>query len=120
MMRCPMKRVACIGIILFVLTVFACGRSSVEDAAKSYVKKHLAFDNNVQVDASKLKYSVEKKAGNRAIVKVSGTINFDGRLFLVKQGSKWKIGKREDFSVTPEKTISQPQQKEVVSQTAHK
>jgi hypothetical protein len=115
-----MKRVACIGIILSVLMFFACGRSSVEDAAKNYVKKQLAFDNNVMVDTSKLKYSVEKKAGNRAVVKVSGTINFDGRLFLVKQGNKWKIGKKEDFIVTPQKTTSQVQQKEVVSQTAHK
>ena len=114
-----MKRVACMGIILSVLMIFACGKGSVEDAAKNYMKKNLAFDNNVQVDTSRLKYKVEKKEGSRAVVKVSGTINFDGRLYLVKQGNKWKIGKKEDLTVTPPKTTAQVQQKEAVSQTAH-
>jgi hypothetical protein len=115
-----MKKVVYLGIILSVLMIFACGKVSVEDAAKSYVKKELAFDNNVKVDTSKLKYSVEKKEGSRAVVKVSGTIDFDGRLFLVKQGSKWKIGKKEDVYAKPQKTTPQIQQKETVSQTAHK
>ena len=119
MMRCTMKRVACIGIVLSVLMIFACGKGSVEDAAKDYVKKHLAFDNNVKVDTSKIKYSVEKKQGSRAVVKVSGTINFDGRLYLVKQGNKWKIGKKEDLSVTPPKTTIQAQMNKAVSETEH-
>ena len=114
-----MKRVAFIGIILAVLMIFACGKGSVEDAAKNYMKKNLAFDNNVKIDTSKLKYTVEKKESRRAVVKVSGTINFDGRLFLVKQGNKWKIGKKEDFAVTPPKTTAQIQQKEAVSQIEH-
>ena len=114
-----MKRVACMGIILSVLMIFACGKGSVEDAAKNYMKKHLAFDNNVQVDTSRLKYKVEKKQGSRAVVKVSGTINFDGRLYLVKQGNKWKIGKKEDLTVTPQKTTTQAQLNKAVSETEH-
>jgi hypothetical protein len=114
-----MKKVVCLGIILAVLVVFACGKVSVEDAAKNYVKKQCAFDDNVRVDTSKLKYSVVKKAGNRAVVKVSGTINFDGQLYLVKQGNKWTIGKKEDFSATPQQTTSHVQSKTAVSQTAH-
>jgi hypothetical protein len=115
-----MKKVVCLSIILSVLMIFACGKVSVEDAAKGYVKKELAFDNNVKVDTSKLKYSVENKEGNRAVVKVSGTINVDGRLFLVKQGNKWKIGKKEDLYAAPQKTTSNAQPKEAVSQIAHK
>jgi len=114
-----MKKVACLGIILSVLAVFACGKASVEDAAKNYVKKQCAFDNNVNVDTSKLKYSVVKNTGNRAVVRVSGTINFDGQLYLVKKGSKWTIGKKEGLYTTPQPAASHAQPKAAVSQTSH-
>ena len=114
-----MKKVVCLGIILSVLVVFACGKVSVEDAAKNYVKKQCAFDDNVRVDTSKLKYSVVNKTGNRAVVKVSGAINFDGQLYLVKQGNKWTVGKKEGSYATSQQTTSQVQPKTAVSQTAH-
>ncbi|MEJ2657551.1 MAG: hypothetical protein P8012_10185 [Desulfobacterales bacterium] len=113
-----MKKIVCLVIILSALMLFACGKTTVEDAAKDYVKKQCAFDNNVKIDTSKLKYSVEKKEGSRAVVKVSGTINFDGRLFLVKQGNKWKVGKKEDIYAAPKKATSNSEQKAVVSHTA--
>jgi ribosomal protein L35AE/L33A len=113
-----MKKIGYLGIILSVLMLFACGKVSVEDAAKNYVKKQCAFDNNVRVDTSKLKYSVVKKEGNRAVVRVSGTINFDGQLFLVKKGNQWKIGKKEDVTAASQQTTPQGQQKEAVLQTA--
>jgi len=88
-----MKRIIYLGIILSVLMLFACGKATVEDVAKDYVKKQCAFENDVKIDTSKLNYTVTEKNGNRATVKVSGTINFDGQLFLVKQGKKWKISR---------------------------
>jgi ribosomal protein L35AE/L33A len=112
-----MKKVACLGIILSVLVVFACGKASVEDAAKKYVKKQCAFDNNVNVDTSKLKYSVVRKTGNRAVVRVSGTINFDGQLYLVKKGSKWAIDKKGGLYATPQPATSYAQPKTAVSPT---
>ena len=124
-----MKRIIYLGIILSVLMFFACGKATVEDVAKDYVKKHCAFDNDVKIDTSKLKYNVTEKNGNRATVKVSGTINFDGQLFLVKQGKKWKISKKEDLYAA-QKTVASPiARKQAVShteqttshkQTAHK
>jgi hypothetical protein len=123
-MRCIMKRIIYLGIILSVLMFFACGKAGVEDVAKEYVKKQFAFDNNVKMDTSKLKYNVTKKEGNRATVKVSGTINFDGQLFLVKQGKKWKISKKENVYATQEKVASHTEQKKAVSHieqtTSHK
>ncbi|MGA8181794.1 MAG: hypothetical protein WB792_17175, partial [Desulfobacterales bacterium] len=86
----------------------------------NYVKKQCAFDNDIKVDTSKLKYSVVKKEGNRAIVRVSGAINFDGQLYLVKQGSQWKIGKKESAYAALQQTPSPVQKKAPVSQTAHK
>ena len=112
-----MKRIIYLGIILSVLMLFACGKATVEDVAKEYVKKQFAFDNNVKMDTSKLKYNVTKKEGNRATVKVSGTINFDGQLFLVKQGKKWKISKKENVYATQEKVASHTEQKKAVSHT---
>ena len=110
-----MKRIIYLGIILSVLMLFACGKTSVEDVAKEYVKKQFAFDNNVRIDTSKLKYTVTKKEGNKATVSISGSINFDGQLFLVKQGKKWKIGKKENIYETPKKVALNTEPKNVAS-----
>ena len=115
-----MKRIIYLGIILSVLMLFACGKASVEDVAKEYVKKQCAFDNNVRINTSKLKYTVTKKEGNRATVRVSGEINFDGQLYLVKRGRKWKIGKKESVYTTPKKVASHSEQTTLQKQTAHK
>jgi len=116
-MRCIMKSVIYFGMILSVLMLFACGKTSVEDAAKDYVKKQCAFDDNVRIDTSKLKYTVAKKQGNKATVKVSGIINFDGQLFLVKQGKKWKISKKENVYATQKKAALPAEQKKAMSHT---
>ena len=118
-MRCSMKKIVYIGIILSVLMFVACGKATVEDVAKDYVKKQCAFDNNVRINTSKLKYTVTEKEGNRATVRVSGTINFDGQLFLVKSGKKWKISKKENVYATQEKAVSHNEQTTSHQQTAH-
>ena len=124
-----MKKIVYLGILMSALMFFACGKASVEDVAKDYVKKQCAFDNDFKIDSSKLKYTVTKKEGNRATVKVSGTINFDGQLFLVKRGKKWKISKKEDLYAAQKTVASPTEQKKAVShteqttshkQTAHK
>ena len=112
-----MKRIIYLGIILSVLMLFACGKASVEDVAKDYVKKQFAFDNNVRIDTSKLKYTVTKKEGNKATVSVSGSINFDGQLFLVKQGKKWKISKKENLYETQKNVASPTEEKKAVLHT---
>jgi hypothetical protein len=112
-----MKRMIYLGIILSVLMLFACGKASVEDAAKEYVKKQCAFDNNVRINTSKLKYTVTKKQGNKATVKVSGIINFDGQLFLVKQGKKWKSSKKENVYATQKRAAFPAEQNKAISDT---
>ena len=112
-----MKKIVYLGIILSVLMLFACSKASIEDVAKEYVKKQCAFDNNVRVDTSKLKYTVTKKEGNKATVRVSGPISFDGQLYLVKQGKKWKISKKENGYTTQKKVASPTEQKKAVSHT---
>jgi len=105
-----MRSVSYLGIILSGLMLFACGKANVEDVAKDYVKKQCAFDNDFKIDTSKLKYTVAKKEGNRATVRVSGTINFDGQLFLVKNGQKWKISKKENIYGTREEAVPHNEQ----------
>ena len=96
-----MKKFFYFGIVMSVLMLFACGKAKVEDVAKDHVKKQFSFDNAVKVDISKLKYTVTKKEGNAATVNVSGTINCDGQIFLVKEGGKWRISKKEALDVSP-------------------
>jgi len=115
-----MKKIVYLGIILSVLMLFACGKASVEDVAKDYLKKQCAFDNDFKIDTSRLKYTVTKKEGKRATVRVSGTIDFDGQLFLIKRGKKWKISKKEDLYAAQKTVASPTAKKEVVSPTAQK
>jgi len=119
-MRCLMKKIIYLGIILSVLMLVACGKATVEDVANNYVKKQCAFDNDFKIDTSKLKYTVTKKEGNRATVRVSGTINFDGQLFLVKSGKKWKISKKENVYATQVKAVPHNEQTTSHKETANK
>lgn len=101
-----MKKFFYFGIVMSVLMLFACGKTKVEDVVKDHVRKQFNFDNAVKVDISKLKYTVTKKEGNAATVNVSGTINCDGQIFLVKEGGKWRISKKEALDVSPKKEPS--------------
>jgi len=115
-----MKKVVYLGIILSVLMLVACGKATVEDVANNYVKKQCAFGNDFKIDTSKLKYTVTKKEGNRATVRVSGIINFDGQLFLVKSGKKWKISKKENVYATQVKAVPHNEQTTSHKETANK
>jgi hypothetical protein len=91
-----MKKIMYFGIILSVFMVFGCGKSSVEDVAKDYVKKQFTLDNAGKLDTSKLKYTVtEDPEGNNATVKVSGTINYEEQIHLIKENGKWIVSKEK-------------------------
>jgi len=111
-----MKKLFYFGIVMSVLMLFACGKAKVEDVVKDHVKKQFSLDNSVKVDISKLKYAVTKKEGNRATVNVSGTINCDGQIFLVKESGKWKISKKEALHVPPKK---EPSHSVAVKEVSH-
>jgi hypothetical protein len=91
-----MKKIMYLGIILSVFMVFGCGKSSVEDVAKDYVKKQFTLDNAGKLDTSKLKYTVtEDPEGDNATVKVSGTINYEEQIHLIKENGKWIVSKEK-------------------------
>jgi len=89
-----MKKIMYLGIILSVLMVFGCGKHSPEDVAKDYVNNQFTLDNGGKLDTSNLKYTVtEDKEGNNATLKVSGTINYEEQIHLIKENGKWIISK---------------------------
>jgi hypothetical protein len=91
-----MKKIIYLCIILSVLMVFGCGKDSVEDVAKDYVKKQFKLDNAGKIDTSNLKYTVtEDEEGNNATVKVSGTIKYEEQIHLIKEKGKWIISKEK-------------------------
>jgi hypothetical protein len=89
-----MKKVIYLGMILSVLMLFGCGKDSAEDVAKDYVKNQFTLDTAGKLDTSNLTYTVtEDKEGNNATVKVSGTINYEEQIHLIKENGKWIISK---------------------------
>ena len=86
-----MKKVMYLVIIMSVLMIFGCGKATVEDVAKDYVKKQFSSDNTVKFDTSELQYAVKEEEGNKATVTVTGMIDYEGQIFLIKEGREWKI-----------------------------
>ena len=111
-----MKKLFYFGIVLSVLMLFACGKASVEDVAKDHVEKLFSSDSNLKADISKLKYTVTQKEGDTATVDVSGTIDCKGQIFLVKEGGKWRVGKKEASPAAPKK---KPSHSEEIQKTSH-
>ena len=111
-----MKKLFYFGIVMSVLLLFACGKANVEDVVRDHIKKQFSSDNNLKVDMSKLKYTVTKKEGDSATVKVSGTIKCDGQIFLVKEGGKWKISKKEGLRALGEEA---PSDSVVIQEVSH-
>jgi len=91
-----MRKIIYLVIILSIFMVFGCGKDSPEDVAKDYVKKQFTLDKAGKLDTSKLKYTVtEDPEGNNATVKVSGTINYEEQIHLIKENGKWIVGKEK-------------------------
>ena len=86
-----MKKVMYLVILMSVLMIFGCGKATVEDVAKDYVKKQFSSDNTVKFDTSKLQYAVKEEEGNKATVTVTGTIDYEGQIFLIREDREWKI-----------------------------
>ena len=115
-----MKKLFYFAIVMSVLMLVGCGKPKVEDVVKDHVKKQFSFDSNLTVDISKLKYTVTKEEGDTATVNVSGIIHCDGRIFLVKEGGKWKINQKEPAHVSPKKEPSPSVEIKETSHTAPK
>ena len=85
-----MKKMLVIFMAISVFFIIGCGKedSPVEDAAE-YVNKSIAFDENITLDASKLKYKVEEDVDGKTTVTVSGKIQCDGKIVFVRQDDQW-------------------------------
>lgn len=108
-----MKKIMYVGTIVLVFMILGCGKATVEDAAKAHVKKQFNLDKDATLDLSKLKYTVTEKKDSSATVNVSGTIHYEGQIFLVKDGRKWKVAEKKA------KVVKQPEPSEAVEQEEH-
>jgi hypothetical protein len=90
-----MKKVLSLMIVVSMFLMFGCSKTTVEDAAKAYVKKQFEISKDAKLDLSKLKYTVTEEGDEKATVNVVGTIAYEQQIFLVKDGRKWKVGTKK-------------------------
>jgi hypothetical protein len=100
-----MKRIVIVGMLAAVLMILGCAKPKPEDAAKDIVKKQFQSESAVKVDISKLEYKVVNQSDTAAVVKVSGTIKYDGIVELVKENDKWQAKKEKQVVTQIEHTI---------------
>ncbi len=96
-----MKKIIYLCLAMSVLVIFGCGKATVEDVAKDFVEKQFRFDSTAKVDTSNLKYKATPAEGNTVVVNVSGTIYYEGKVKLVKEGRDWKVETAEAEPVEP-------------------
>ena len=86
-----MKKLLVLVVAVSVLFVAGCGTDTPEGDASDYINKSLAFDKNIELDASGLTYEVEEEADGKTVVTVSGTIKCDGKMVFLKKDGGWEL-----------------------------
>jgi hypothetical protein len=99
-----MKKVLCLVMILAMAMAWGCAKKGPEDVAKDYVKKQLIANDSFKVNTSQLTYEAVEKDDGTAVVKVSGTIQFNSNILLVKENNKWIIA--DESAATAEPVIA--------------
>ena len=97
-----MKKLCFVTGILAMFLIFGCAKFDPESVAKDYVKDQFKSEQPIKVDTSGLKYKVVEKSDTHAIVEVYGTIDFQGKVRLVKTGKKWEVSEEEAVPVQPD------------------
>jgi hypothetical protein len=86
-----MKKLFVILMAISVFFIIGCGKDSPEGDASEYIEKSLAFDKNIKLDTSGLKYKVGEEVEGKTIVTVSGKIKCDGKIVFVKKEGEWVL-----------------------------
>jgi hypothetical protein len=85
-----MKKLLCIFCCLALLATTGCNvfkkENKPEDVGKNYIEEK--FSGN-EFDTSGLEYAVLEQTDNKAVLKISGTINFTEEIHLIKEDKKW-------------------------------
>ena len=85
-----MKKLLVILVAVSVLFIIGCGKDDTPlDDASEYINKSLAFDDNISLDASGLKYEVEDEVEGKTTVTVSGKIKCEGKIVFEKKDGQW-------------------------------
>ncbi|SHF62634.1 hypothetical protein SAMN02745206_02366 [Desulfacinum infernum DSM 9756] len=91
-----MKRILCVLMAVGMVTALGCAKKGPEEAAKNFLEKQIvAKHKGITMDASKLSYKVVEQGEDTAVVAVTGTIEVDAQIPLVKKGGSWVVGQKE-------------------------
>lgn len=96
-----MKKLLMVTGMFAVFFVFGCAKYDPQNVAKDHVEKQFKSGLPIKADTSGLKYDIVEKTDTHATVAVSGTVGFEGKIFLVKQGKNWKIAEKESVKAEP-------------------
>lgn len=96
-----MKKLLVVTVIFAAFLVAGCAKHDPENVAKDYVEKQFKSDQPVKADTSGLKYTLVEKTDTRATIEVSGTLDVEGKIYLVKEGKNWKIAQNEALRTEP-------------------
>ncbi|MEJ5348763.1 MAG: hypothetical protein WHS46_08755 [Desulfosoma sp.] len=91
-----MRRLLCVFMVLGLMVSFGCAKKEPPDAAKAYVQEQIAKHKGFQMDTSKLKYQVVEQKADTAKVSVTGTIEVNMVLPLVKKGNDWVVEEKAE------------------------
>jgi hypothetical protein len=91
-----MKRFLCVLMAVGLVAAAGCAKKGPEEAAKSFLEKQIVSKHKgIRMDASKLSYKVVEQGEDTAVVAVTGTIEVDAQIPLVKKGGSWVVGQKE-------------------------
>ncbi|SMC24450.1 hypothetical protein SAMN02746041_01999 [Desulfacinum hydrothermale DSM 13146] len=97
-----MKRFLCVLMAVGLVAAAGCAKKGPEEAAKSFLEKQIVSKHKgIEMDTSNLTYKVVEQDETSAVVEVTGTIEVEARIPLVRKGGSWVVGQKER---APEKT----------------
>ncbi len=106
-----MRRLLCVFMALGLMVSFGCAKKEPPDAAKAYVQEQIAKHKGFQMDTSKLKYQVVEQKADTAKVSVTGTIEVNTVLPLVKKGNEWVVAEKAE-PAKPKASVPPPAMKQ--------
>ena len=86
-----MKKLFILIMVVSICFMAGCGKNTPEGDASEYINKSLAFDKNIKLDTSGLKYKVGEEAEGKTTVMVSGKIKCEGKMVFVKKDGDWVL-----------------------------
>ena len=89
-----MKSVVCFVLAMGLLAVAGCQKSKPEDAARAFMNRQIPAHQGFDLDTSGLEYKVVQESSDTAKVLITGDIEVNAELNLVKADGGWKVDEK--------------------------